>query len=79
MKPSQILYDLRELNTAWRKQSFQYTKEQQALYDRLVYLRRERVKYFYENDLVFKGSRAAYDKELDAAAEAAQLASSEED
>ena len=79
MKPAEIVYQLRELNIDWRKQSFQYTKEQQALYDRLVYLRRERVKYFYENDLVFKGSRAAYDKELEAAAEAAQLTSSEED
>jgi len=79
MKPAEIVYQLRELNIDWRKQSFQYTKEQQALYDRLVHLRRERVKYFYKEDRVFKGSRAAYDKELDAAAEAAQLASSEED
>ena len=79
MKPSAILYDLRELNTTWRKQSFQYTKEQQALYDRLVQLRRERVQYFYANNLVFKGSRAAYDKELaEEAAEAAKVAASEE-
>ena len=83
MKPSAILYDLRELNTTWRKQSFQYTKEQQALYDRLVQLRRERVQYFYANNLVFKGSRAAYDKELaeeaaEAAKVAAEVAASEE-
>ena len=83
MKPSAILYDLRELNTIWRKQSFQYTKEQQALYDRLVQLRRERVQYFYANNLVFKGSRAAYDKELaeeaaEAAKVAAEVAASEE-
>jgi hypothetical protein len=75
MKPSEIVYQLRELNVAWRKQSFQYTKEQQALYDRLVQLRRERVQYFYANNLVFKGSRAAYDKELaEEAAEAAKAA-----
>jgi hypothetical protein len=79
MKPSAILYDLRELNVAWRKQNFQHTKEQSALYDRLVQLRRERVRYFYANNLVFKGSRAAYDKELaEEAAEAAKVAASEE-
>ena len=70
MKPSAILYDLRELNTIWRKQNFQYTKEQQVTYDRLIQLRRERVQYFYANDLVFKGSKAAFDKE-NAEAEAA--------
>jgi len=75
MKPSAILYDLRELNTIWRKQSFQYTKEQQVTYDRLIQLRRERVQYFYANGLVFKGSKAAWDKEQ--AEEAAQLAASQ--
>jgi hypothetical protein len=80
MKPAEIIYQLRELNVAWRKQNFQYTKEQQALYDRLAQLRRERVSYFYANDLVFKGSRAAYDKELaeEAAKVAAEVAASEE-
>ena len=79
MKPAEIIYQLRELNVAWRKQNFQYTKEQQALYDRLVQLRRQRVSYFYANGLVFKGSRAAYDKELaEEAAEAAKVAASEE-
>jgi hypothetical protein len=83
MKPSEIVYQLRELSINWRKQSFQYTKEQQALYDRLIQLRRERVSYFYANNLVFKGSRAAYDKELaeeaaEAAKVAAEVAASEE-
>ena len=79
MKPAEIIYQLRELNVAWRKQNFQHTKEQSALYDRLVQLRRERVQYFYANNLVFKGSRAAYDKELaEEAAEAAKVAASEE-
>jgi hypothetical protein len=37
------------------------------------------VSYFYANNLVFKGSRAAYDKELaEEAAEAAKVAASEE-
>jgi flavin-dependent dehydrogenase len=83
MKPSAILYDLRELNTAWRKQSFQYTKEQQVTYDRLVQLRRERVRQFYKEGRVFVGSRAAYDKELaeeaaEAAKVSAEVAASEE-
>jgi hypothetical protein len=79
MKPAEIIYQLRELNVAWRKQNFQYTKEQQALYDRLAQLRRERVSYFYANDLVFKGSRAAYDKEQEEAAKvAAEVSTSEE-
>ena len=70
MKPSEIIYQLRELNINWRKQNFQYTKEQQALYDRLIELRHQRVQYLYENNLVFKGSKAAFDKE-NAEAEAA--------
>jgi len=83
MKPAEIIYQLRELNVAWRKQNFQYTKEQQALYDRLAQLRRERVSYFYANNLVFKGSRAAFDKELaeeaaEAAKVSAEVAASEE-
>ena len=56
MKPSEIIYQLRELNTSWRNQDFVFTKEQQAQYDYLTTLRRERVKYFYENGLVSKGS-----------------------
>ena len=52
MKPSAILYDLRELNTIWRKQNFQFSTEQQVTYDRLIQLRRERVQYFYDNNLV---------------------------
>ena len=79
MKPSAILYDLRELNINWRKQNFQYTKEQSALYDRLIQLRRQRVSYFYANGLVFKGSKAAFDKEqAEEAASQAQVEASEE-
>lgn len=75
MKPAEIVYQLRDLNINWRKQNFQYTKEQQVTYDRLIQLRRQRVQYFYANNLVFKGSKAAYDKEL--AEEAAQVAASQ--
>ena len=46
---------MKELKEDWSKQSFRYTKEQQAEYDRLLQLRRERVKYMYDNNLVWKG------------------------
>ena len=55
MKPSEILKQLKELKEAWSKQSFRFTKEQQVEYDRLLQLRRERVKYMHDNGLVWKG------------------------
>jgi len=62
MKPSEVLYELRELNQAWRKQDFTFTREQKARYDTLITLRRERVKYFYANNMVCKVSKSAMDK-----------------
>ena len=55
MKPSEVLKQMKELREAWRKQGFSYTREQQAEYDRLLQLRRERVKYMHDNGLVWKG------------------------
>lgn len=57
MKPSEIIYQLRDLNAAWRKQDFRYTSEQQREYDALIQARRERVHYFYEKGLVSKGAK----------------------
>ena len=57
MRPPEILKQLNELRESWKKQSFTYTKEQQIKYDQLIKLRRERVKYFHDNDLVSKGSK----------------------
>ena len=45
-----------------KRQNLKYTPEQQVKYDRLMQLRRERVKYFYDNDLVFKGPAKKLDK-----------------
>ena len=56
MKSSEVLKSLKELRIIWRKQSFSYTVEQQAEYDRLIALRRERVKYLCDNDMVYKGA-----------------------
>ena len=55
MKPSEVLKQMKELKETWRKQSFSFTTSQQAEYNRLLGLRRERVKYFYDNGLVYKG------------------------
>ena len=58
MNSSSVLHELRELREAWRKQYFKFTSEQSKRYSELAALRRERVKYFYENDLVAKGGGA---------------------
>ena len=62
MTPSQIIKELNGLRQEYRNQCFKYTPEQQIRYDRLIQLRRERVKYFYDNDLVFKGAAKKLDK-----------------
>lgn len=55
MKPSEVLKSIKELREAWRKQSFSYSVEQKSQYDKLVALRRERVRYMYANNMVYKG------------------------
>jgi|TARA_A200000159_G_C7259839_1_gene312574 hypothetical protein len=55
MKPAELLYQMRDLRDLWRQQSFHLTTEQQERYDSLMKLRQERVKFFYDNDLVSKG------------------------
>ena len=48
MKPSEIFKQLAELREQVKNQAFKFTKEQQAEYDRLIGLRRERVKFFLQ-------------------------------
>ena len=55
MKPSEVLKQLNSLKEDYRRQLFQYTPEQQKEYDRLMKLRRERVKSFYADGKVSKG------------------------
>ena len=55
MRPSQVIKRLNELRQVYREQTFKFTEQQQKEYDNLKELRRERVKYFYDNDLVSKG------------------------
>jgi|TARA_R110000868_G_C10794759_1_gene756618 hypothetical protein len=67
---SNIIHHLRELQDAWRRQEFVFTNKQTEEYDILVAARRQVVRGFYETGRVFKGSKAAFDKE-NAEAEAA--------
>ena len=57
-----VLPHLQELQQTWRRQDFVFTKQQQEEYDLLIAARRERVKYFYDNDMVCKISKSAMDK-----------------
>jgi hypothetical protein len=59
---SNILHHLRDLQIKWRQQDMTYTKQQREAYDILLQARRERVRGFYAEGRVFKGSKAAADK-----------------
>jgi hypothetical protein len=64
MKPSEILKKLKEMREIYREQSFSFTKEQRAEYDKVLALRRERVKSFYKNDKVSKGGTTKQNVEV---------------
>ena len=59
-----VLPHINELKEAWRKQDFVFTKQQQEEYDLLLATRRERVKQFYAEGRVFKGSYKAKEEEF---------------
>jgi hypothetical protein len=59
MKSAEILYQIRELQTIWRQNNFHLSGEQQATYNNLLKLRRERVQQFYKEGRVFKGTKAS--------------------
>ena len=61
-----VLPHIQELKDAWRRQDFKFTKSQSEEYELLLQARRERVKWFYDNDLVCKISKSAQDKLRDA-------------
>jgi len=60
-----VLPYMMELRETWRRQNFTFTKEQQEEYDILLAARRERVKYFYDNDLVSKGGLRKREEETE--------------
>lgn len=59
MKSSEILYQMRELQQIWRDNNFVLNEGQKVTYDRLLQLRRERVKFMYDNNMVSKGSKSS--------------------
>ena len=59
---SNILQHLRELQLKWRQQDMTFTKSQSEEYSILLQARRERVRGFYAEGRVFKGSKASADK-----------------
>ena len=58
-----VLPHIKELKDAWRKQDFVFTKQQIEEYELLLQTRRERVKQFYDEGRVFKGSYKAKEED----------------
>lgn len=58
MKPSEVLNQMRELQQVWRDNNFHLNEGQQVTYDKLLQLRRERVRFMYDNSMVSKGSKS---------------------
>lgn len=50
---------MRELQQIWRDNNFVLNEGQKVTYDRLLQLRRERVKFMYDNNMVSKGSKSS--------------------
>jgi hypothetical protein len=59
-----VLPHLKELQIAWRKQDFVLSSQQQEEYDLLIATRRQRVRQFYAEGRVFKGSYKAKEEEF---------------
>jgi len=54
MSTSKVLKELNELKVEWKKQNLEFTPAQKERYAELLNKRREIVKNYYKNDLVFK-------------------------
>ena len=54
MTSSEVLFELRELKVAWKRQNFVFSEGQQIRYDNLLQKRRDFVKSWYEDGLVYK-------------------------
>ena len=65
MKPAEVLYQMREMRDTWREQDFRFTNDQQAKHDDLKAHRQERIKYFYDNNLVQKGPKVTKKVEVE--------------
>ena len=56
MNSSELLHEIRDLKDTWRKQNFVFSTTQQAKFDNLLEQRRDIVKSYYKNNLVYKAS-----------------------
>ena len=54
MTSTEVLHQLKDLKEAWKKQNFVYSTTQQAKFDNLLKQRRDTVKSYYKNNLVYK-------------------------
>ena len=67
MSTSKVLKELNELKVEWKKQYLELTSVQKDRYAELLNKRREIVKNYYKNDLVFKpnsSSKSTVSKEV---------------
>ena len=67
MSSSKVLKELNELKVEWKKQYLQFTPAQKERYAELLNKRREIVRNYYKNDLVFKpnsSSKSTVNKEV---------------
>ena len=67
MSTSKVLKELNELKVEWKKQYLQFTPAQKDRYAELLNKRREIVRNYYKNDLVFKpnsSSKSTVSKEV---------------
>jgi hypothetical protein len=56
MNSSEVLHEIRDLKDTWRKQNFVFSTTQQAKFDNLLEQRRDIVKSYYKNNLVYKAT-----------------------
>ena len=54
MTSTEVLHQLKDLKEAWKKQNFVYSSTQQIKYNNLVEKRRDNIKFYYKNNLVYK-------------------------
>ena len=67
MSTSKVLKELNELKVEWKKQYLQFTPAQKDRYAELLNKRRDIVRNYYKNDLVFKpnsSSKSTVSKEV---------------
>jgi len=57
MRPAEVFHEIKDLQKQWKDQNFFFTEAQRQRYAELLKLRRERVQFFIDNDMVQKGPK----------------------